>query len=118
MKMCNKKPLPNILDSTLMCDVDPFTYEFWREKVIDKLEGNTRQVIVKGCVYYIGDEMSSFKGFDGSVFRIKFKDGRKIITHNLWSVGYIPDVFLPYLQDNAEFVSHKEAQNDDTYRTL
>ena len=78
---------------------------FWLEK-ITQTDENT--VVVNGTRYSIGDENPNlyFKGFGGAKFDIEFFDGRKVVTHNLWCQGDIPEEFRSYpeLQDNARFV--------------
>lgn len=47
---------------------------------------------------------SSRNGFGGSLFRVKFHDGRYLETNNMWHQGTIPDHFKERLPDNAVFV--------------
>jgi hypothetical protein len=86
------------------------TCRFWAET----LQGRSaRTVIVKGSHYEIGNPQyqerpreSQWLGFGGSRWEIAFKDGRREVTHNLWSQGAIPARLraLPEWADNAEFI--------------
>lgn len=82
-----------------------FHCAFWFEKIAQTDE-NT--VVVNGTRYTIGDENPKlyFKGFGGAEFNIEFFDGRKVVSHNMWCQGEIPERFRSYpeLQDNARFV--------------
>lgn len=76
---------------------------FWDEKIsIPDLKNAVR---IDGDHFYIGLESSTGnRGYNGQRFKIKFFDGRKIITTNLWCQGKIPEYFRKLLPDNAEFV--------------
>ena len=80
----------------------------WLEKIA-LTDENT--VVVNGKRYTIGKEDPNllFKGFGGARFDIEFFDGRKIVSHNLWCQGDIPEEFRSYpeLQDNARFVKNE-----------
>jgi hypothetical protein len=78
--------------------------DFWQSKV--EIKDNPNVVRINGVHYFIGDEgsKSSFRGFDGEKFRIKFNDGREVETTNLWYNGSIPKNYLKELPDNAIFI--------------
>ena len=81
------------------------TCDFWQSK--EDIKDNPRTVRVKGTHYYIEDDKphnTSFLGFGGAEFNIKFNDGRLVITHNLWCQGDIPERFRGKLPDNAVFL--------------
>lgn len=82
-----------------------FNCAFWFEKIA---QTNENTVVVDGVRYTIGEENpnSYFKGFGGAEFNIEFFDGRKVVSHNLWRQGEIPEHFrnYPELQDNARFI--------------
>ena len=81
---------------------------FWLEKLDVKDYPTT--VRVSGTHYMISPDNSStlgFKGFGGAEFRIKFNDGRYIVSHNLWCQGDIPERFKDRLPDNAVFVERE-----------
>jgi hypothetical protein len=84
-----------------------FGCDFWIEKVLWKTEGDPKAVIVNGRHYYIGEEQEKgyggFRGFGGSEFKIKFNDGRRVVSHNLWCQGDVPAHFRDVLTDNAVF---------------
>jgi len=88
-----------------ICSSECFKDAFWLEKIEDK----DVLTIINGECYHVGDEQSksSFRGFDGSRFIIKYIDGDKkdkvIVTTNLWYNGVIPDKFRDKLKDNAIF---------------
>ena len=98
---CNEK---KIMEKENVC----FHCAFWFDKIATT---NENTVVVNGIRYTIGDENSTshFKGFGGAKFDIEFFDGRKVVSHNLWCQGAIPDVFRSYpeLQDNARFVNNE-----------
>lgn len=86
------------------------TCRFWSERLQERSQ---RTVIVNGGHYSIGDPQhqerpreAQWLGFGGSRWEIAFKDGRREVTHNLWSQGDIPPRLraLPTWADNAEFV--------------
>lgn len=66
------------------------------------------RVIVGGRHYMIEPELPprdrSLGGFGGQQWKIRFKDGREVVTTNLWHQGPIPERFRERLPDNAEFV--------------
>lgn len=80
-----------------------FECSLWRERL--PLVGNPDVAIINGIMYTIGDEDSKdpFRGFGGNKFVIKFKDGRKVTTTNLWCGGEISDAWKPKFSDNADF---------------
>ena len=80
-----------------------FECALWRERL--PLVGNPDVAIIDGTFYTIGDENdpSSFRGFGGDKFVIKFKDGREVITTNLWCGGNISDAWKDKFPDNADF---------------
>lgn len=48
-----------------------------------------------------------FSGFAGRRFDIHFHDGRRVVSHNLWTQGIVPDRFRDRLPDNATFATHE-----------
>ena len=97
----NKDGISKIMEKENVC----CSCAFWLEKIA-LTDENT--VIVNGKRYTIGKEDPNlyFKGFGGAEFNIEFFDGRKVVSHNLWCQGEIPERFRSYpeLQDNARFV--------------
>ena len=85
---------------------------FWYEALGIDAGDPDRVVIVDGRHYRIGEEptpgYSGTLGFGGRKWRIRFKDGREVTTHNLWHQGGIPESFRTRLPDNAEFVPEPE----------
>jgi len=88
-----------------ICSSECFNDAFWLEKIKDK----DIITIIDGESYYIDDEKSnsSFRGFSGQKFIIKYIDGDKkdkvIVTTNLWYNGVIPEKFRDKLKNNAIF---------------
>lgn len=80
-----------------------FECSLWRERL--SLLGNPDIAIIDGTFYTIGDENSEdpFRGFGGDKFVIRFKDGRQVITTNLWCGGEISEHWRPQFPNNADF---------------
>lgn len=78
--------------------------DFWMEKW--KVREGSDTVIVNQHFYLIGDATDKPKGLGGVSVKIKFFDGREVLTDSLWSNGEIPIDWLPWLFDNAtmEFI--------------
>lgn len=47
----------------------------------------------------------AWKGHGGTEFRIRYFDGRVVVTHNLWNQGKIPQKYRQCMPDNAEFLA-------------
>ena len=86
-----------------------FHCDFWMEKV--ELKDRPNSVRVNGNAYWLEPDRSEgyrgFLGFGGAEFRIKFNDGRYVVSHNLWHNGTVPERFRDRLPDNAEFVKEE-----------
>lgn len=96
------EPYKTILKQDSIC----FGCNHWRDML--KHNGNPNQVVVDHRHFLIcpdDDGDSKFKGFGGSLFKIKFCDGRKAETRNLWCQGDIPEHFKDRLKNNAEFIN-------------
>jgi hypothetical protein len=80
--------------------------KFWQQLIWTR--HNPDHVIVKGTHYTIGPEdpgiRRQWRGFHGDRFVIQFKDGRRVVSTNLWCQGTIPHEHREQLPDNAEFV--------------
>lgn len=80
---------------------------FWLDYVAT--QNDQTHVIVKGFHYVIApDKPKGYQGFlghGGAEFVIRFKDGREVISHNLWAQGSVPRRFRDRLPNNAEFVT-------------
>lgn len=60
--------------------------------------------IIDGHHYVIGPENADgMRGFGGDKFIIHFKDGKEVITTNLWYQGEIPEEYKQLFYDNADF---------------
>lgn len=92
-----------------ICSSECFNDAFWLEKI----EYSDELLIINGECYHVGDEKStsSFRGFCGNNFIIKYIDGinkdKTIFTTNLWYNGVIPEKFRDMLKDNAIFCKSK-----------
>jgi hypothetical protein len=77
---------------------------FWLQWVETRNDPNC--VRVNGVHYYICDEasISTFRGFAGRKFTVKFNDGRVVTTTNMWHQGDIPAALREQLPDNAAFI--------------
>jgi len=83
-----------------------FNCNFWREM----LEEDTKRpphtyCMIDGTHYVIApeDDSDPFRGFGGAEFHIHFKDGYKVVTHNLWCQGEPNEHWKPQFPDNADF---------------
>lgn len=86
---------------------------FWREQTtLDNTErGLHGWAVINGTHYVLGKHTDAiaFKGYGGSKFRIRFKDGFETECDNLWCQGDIPEGYWrDLLPDNAEFIIEKE----------
>lgn len=85
-----------------------FNCEVWAKNKNDYENGN-RKIVVNGKMFHIGDETPSppnVRGFAGAKFNIKKFTGEKIVSTNLWLNGEIPEIWRPYIPDNAEFTEY------------
>ena len=80
-----------------------FECSLWRKRL--SLVGKPDVAIIDGTLYTICDENdpSPLRGFGGNKFVIHFKDGRTVITTNLWCGGDISEHWKPQFPDNATF---------------
>lgn len=81
-----------------------FACSFWLDYVERK--DDPRICRIEGNHYCIAPESNDpyvFKGFGGRKWRI-LKNGREIVTTNLWYQGEIPSYFREELPDNATFI--------------
>jgi hypothetical protein len=94
------EPVKTQLISRNIC----FTCMHWMEKI--EIKDKPTTVRVNHMHYKIepDDPKAYFKGFGGAEFKIRFHDGREVVTHNLWYQGEIPERFWDRLPDNAVFI--------------
>jgi len=86
-----------------------FTCAFWHGYVATKADPT--HAIINGEHYVIGQEPNAearrhdgfMLGFGGREHVIRFHDGRRVVTHNLWFQGTIPELWRAELPDNAAF---------------
>jgi hypothetical protein len=72
------------------------------------------QVRVRGYLYRIRPELpvdrrhpiepTGGRGFGGAEWKVRFHDGRTVVTRDLWSEGQIPEEYREALPDNAVFI--------------
>ena len=90
-----------LLDEQQMC----FTCNHWRQQhEWDKERGDHNWAVVDGHHYVLAPHKDSgFRGFDGHMVTVKFKDGTVKKCDNLWHQG---EIHNPYwrevMPDNAE----------------
>lgn len=109
---CGEWETRGLGDDKTLC----FTCGFWREKCKPEIKDSHRSLRTPdGQHYWVGDEgMPSEKRYIGSrghagrLFRIKFDDGRYVMSTNLWSQGLIPNDFREELPPNGRFLGEKE----------
>lgn len=94
-----------ILHDAQMCH----TCHHWHSQHQFDLEerGEHKYAIIEGHHFALlpSDSQSSFRGFNGREFRIRFNDGYETTCSNLWHQGEIPAGYWRNLMpDNAEFV--------------
>ena len=64
-----------------------------------------RRVVSDGEFYAIADDDEpGFHGYGGRRWEIQFFDGRRVVTHNLWHLGHIPEECKHLYSENARFV--------------
>ena len=80
--------------------MDDISKEFW-SKIVAKKDNYIR---IRGRCYHIDEKYNASKGRQGDKYTIKFFNGKKITTTDLWHCGKIPDEFKDELCNNAEFV--------------
>lgn len=86
-----------------ICSSECFGKKIWIDRIKDR--DDPHSVIVDHTAYWIGNEndKSSFKGFGGALWKIKFNDGRYVESTNLWHNGTILEEYWNDLPDNAVF---------------
>jgi len=84
------------------------TDHFWRGHITARKAGDPCALVVKGAHYRYSPDQPPGQmfgvGSGGSLFRIRFTDGRRVETRNLWHQGPVPAKYLDELPDNAEFL--------------
>jgi hypothetical protein len=83
-----------------------FSCDFWHNRIEEYKKSDPNLCIINGTQYQVlketGDDRR-FNGFAGRKFCIE-KDGKQIITTNLWFCGDIPERFRSQMPDNAKFI--------------
>jgi hypothetical protein len=105
-KACYCEPYQSNMINKNLC----FNCLFWEDHIeADKSINKDTFVIVDKGHYLINPEKATgMRGFGGRPFYIKFNDGRKICSTNLWYQGIIPEYFIDRMPNNAIFVNEKE----------
>ena len=81
---------------------------FWVNTFLEYLGAKRPIVAIVNARYYVIDREDArgpahCRGFGGSRFDIRFKDGRQVVSTNLWDRGTIPLNWRGVLPDNAIF---------------
>lgn len=102
--ICGKEIKQSSYSNAILCSSDCFHKHFWKEIIAEK----ECHIVIDGKCYCDGGNVESpspytFLGFAGRKFWIRFFDGKKLTTNNLWYQGEIPDEFRDQLPDTAEF---------------
>ena len=103
-EICGREIPRSHYSGCIICSTECFFKHYWKRIVAEK----DKHIIINGNSYYDGGYVKNpnstmFLGCSGRRFWIRFKDGRIIMTNNLWVQGRIPDEFRGELPDNAEF---------------
>jgi len=82
--------------------------DFWRRVVAQRAASPGIFAVVKGCVYQVGPEPApgserSGLGHGGRRFEIVWRDGRRVVTTNLWHRGQVSPAFRCVFPDDADF---------------
>lgn len=90
-----------------------FSCAHWLGRAKRAREPNS--VIVDGRAYaFLPDPPSGYRGFvgfGGDRFDIEFFDGRRVISHNLWAQGEVPECWRAFLPDNATFTRSESCES-------
>jgi len=102
--ICNKEIEESEYTNAVLCSSECFHINHWNEMIKNK--DSPKIARINREQYYIEDEDKNilFRGYSGRKFKIKFFDGREIISTNLWYNGEIPESHRELLPDNAEFI--------------
>jgi hypothetical protein len=76
----------------------------WYDIAVQSRMEPGRSLRFKGNCFYVSpalDVKPHQKGFGGRMWRVKFSDGRKLESDNLWHQGAIPQSFRDRLPDNV-----------------
>lgn len=84
-----------------------FTCGFWREAIERK-----HDTVIDGHIYSIGDISKppggQHQGMAGRRFEIEYFDGRRVVTHDLWSGSTVPERYRHLIPDTARFLGGAE----------
>ena len=94
-----KGEIKTIIDAEGVC----FACAYWRDAIAKKHE-----VVIDGHIYSLGNinkpPNSPHSGMAGRRFEVEFFDGRRVVTHDLWSGSTVPDRYKHLIPDTARFV--------------
>lgn len=111
---CGKEENPNrwLGGANLVKKSLCFQCDHWDDLLARKDDPGT--VRIDGVHYMIGKEGGNpnWAGFGGHEFKIRFDDGREVVTHNLWCQGHIAEHFKQRMRDNAVFVAGMGTHDD------
>jgi len=115
--ICGKEIEESKYTNATLCSKECFTTNFWEEKV--RLADEYTPV-VNGTRYHMTLSKKKENGWNmmghgGSMFYIKFNDGRTFKCNNLWCQGDVPEAFKDRIPDNAVFVTPEEGKDYPIY---
>lgn len=88
-----------VIDAEGVC----FTCAYWRVAIAKK-----HDVVIDGQIYGLGNVYrppnSPHAGMAGRRFEVEFFDGQRVVTHDLWAGGAVPDRFKHLIPDTARFL--------------
>lgn len=88
---------------------------FWEDHKAEMNAHKYRNPVIDGTKYYVGDEDTPFRGYDGHLFTIRFFDGTIVTTKNLRYNGEIPKSRLKDFPNNACFIPKIETHIKGVY---
>lgn len=116
-KVCGKEENPNNYVNSwkeqLLHHKMCHSCNFWRNRLEEdsNLPPHTA-VMIDGTHYIIGPDDDYFRGFGGSKFQIKFNDGTRIVSTNLWCQG------KPSPEWTAKFPNNAVFENNLKWKTI
>jgi hypothetical protein len=108
-RSCKQWAWPTKEDTAGLCG----TCAFWTAR--QRTLATPRSLVAKGCMYSIGNEdcKSSFRGFGGQAWLVRFNDGRLVYTSNLWYNGQVPALFADRIKDTGTLQDVNIGQRPD-----
>jgi hypothetical protein len=89
-----------------------FTCHHWDELLARKDDPTVVRAQHRHYIVGAAKTPHRFNGFGGSEFKIRFNDGREVVTVDLWSQGTIPAHYRERMPDNAVFLEGMGRHDD------